>query len=180
MQSLAETLAATHRPHRFILELTEDAFMAKSQFQLRVLPMLREIGVRVSIDDFGTGYSSLSALADITADEIKVDRSFITAIHQRPRSQSVLKAIESLSDALGMTVVAEGVECFEELVYLQAATRIRHGQGFHFAKPFFLDDLHDGRRAAADARSPSVARERMQTRETRPARPRPGSSRGAR
>ena len=55
------------------------------------------IGVRVSIDDFGTGYSSLSVLADITADEIKIDRSFITAIHQRPRSQSVLKAIESLS-----------------------------------------------------------------------------------
>ena len=87
--------------------------------------MLRELGVRVSIDDFGTGYSSLSALADITADEIKVDRSFITAIHQRPRSQSVLRTIESLGHALGMTIVAEGIETFEELAYLQAATRIR-------------------------------------------------------
>ena len=67
--------------------------------------MLREIGVRVSIDDFGTGYSSLSALADITADEIKVDRSFISSIHERPRSQSILRTIESLSQALGMSIV---------------------------------------------------------------------------
>ena len=53
-----------------MLELTEDAFAAKGTFQTHVLPVLREIGVRVSIDDFGTGYSSLSALADITADEV--------------------------------------------------------------------------------------------------------------
>ena len=78
-----------------MLELTEDAFVETSKFQAQVLPMLREIGVRVSIDDFGTGYSSLSALAGIPADELKVDRSFITSIHERPRSQSVLRAIES-------------------------------------------------------------------------------------
>ena len=77
-----------------MVELTEEAFFSKSQFQTRILPMLREIGARVSIDDFGVGYSSLAALADITADEIKIDRSFITDIHQRPRSQSVLRAIE--------------------------------------------------------------------------------------
>jgi EAL domain-containing protein (putative c-di-GMP-specific phosphodiesterase class I) len=88
-----------------MIELTEDAFVGHSQFQKQVLPMLRELGVRISIDDFGTGYSSLSALADITADELKVDRSFITAIHQRPRSQSVLRAVESLGTSLGMTIV---------------------------------------------------------------------------
>ena len=53
--------------------------------------MLRKIGVGISIDDFGIGYSSLSALADITADEIKIDRSFITDIHKRPRSQGILQ-----------------------------------------------------------------------------------------
>jgi EAL domain-containing protein (putative c-di-GMP-specific phosphodiesterase class I) len=94
------------------------------------LPLLRELGVRVSIDDFGTGYSSLSVLADITADEIKIDRAFITNIHQRPRSQSILRAIESVSQAVGMTVVAEGVESFEELAYLLAATRIRYAQRY--------------------------------------------------
>ena len=112
MRSLVEALDATGRARRFMLELTEDAFVAKNQFQQQVLPRLGEIGAQVSIDDFGTGYSSLSALADITADEIKIDRSFVTAIHERPRSQSVLKAVESLALALGMSIVAEGVETF--------------------------------------------------------------------
>ena len=58
-----------------------------------------------------------SALADITADEIKIDRSFITDIHKRPRSQGILRAIESLSEALGMTVIAEGIEISEGLAH---------------------------------------------------------------
>ena len=152
MRSLAQALTQSRYAERIMLELTEEAFVAKSQFQVHVLPMLREIGVRVSIDDFGTGYSSLSVLADITADEVKVDRSFITDIHQRPRSQSVLRTIESLCLALGMSVVAEGVETFEELAYLQTATRIRYAQGYYFSKPFFLDELKDTRRLAADLR----------------------------
>jgi len=57
-----------------MVELTEEAFLLGSEFQKRALPMLRDIGAKISIDDFGVGYSSLSALADITADEIKVDR----------------------------------------------------------------------------------------------------------
>src|SRR5262249_37048228 len=114
--------------------------------------------VRVSIDDFGTGYSSLSVLADITADEVKVDRSFITDIHLRPRSQSVLRTIESLCHALGMSVIAEGVESFEELAYLQAASRIRYAQGYYFSKPFFLDELKDARLVASDIRSSGGAR----------------------
>jgi EAL domain-containing protein (putative c-di-GMP-specific phosphodiesterase class I) len=146
MRSLVAILQASPFAPRIMLELTEDAFVAKSRFQTQVLPLLREIGVRVSIDDFGTGYSSLSALADITADELKVDRSFISSIHQRPRSQSVLRAIESLGHALGMSIVAEGVETFEELAYLQAATRIGQAQGFYFAKPFFLEEAASAKR----------------------------------
>jgi cyclic di-GMP phosphodiesterase Gmr len=167
MRSFADALAATGRADRFIIEVTEDAFVAKSRFQAEVLPMLRELGVRVSIDDFGTGYSSLSALADITADEIKVDRSFITAIHKRPRSQSVLKAIESLSSALGMTVVAEGVETFEELAYLHAATRIRYAQGYYFSKPFFLDDFVRANGVTGESRAAAIAREQRDVRGSR-------------
>jgi diguanylate cyclase (GGDEF)-like protein len=146
MRTLVEILQASPFAPRIMLELTEDAFVAKGRFQTQVLPLLREIGVRVSIDDFGTGYSSLGALADITADELKVDRSFISSIHERPRSQSVLRAIESLGDALGMSIVAEGVETFEELAYLQAATRIRQVQGFYFSKPFFLEEAASAKR----------------------------------
>jgi diguanylate cyclase (GGDEF)-like protein/PAS domain S-box-containing protein len=148
MRSFAEILRTSPFASRIMLELTEDAFVAKSRFQLQILPMLREIGVRVSIDDFGTGYSSLSALADITADELKVDRSFISAIHERPRSQSVLRAIESLGHALGMTIVAEGVETFEEIAYLQAKTRIRYAQGYYFSKPFFLEEAASAKRSS--------------------------------
>ena len=141
MQSFARALEATGCPRRFIIEVTEDAFVAKTHFQDQILPIFRQLGVGISIDDFGIGYSSLSALADITADEIKIDRSFITDIHKRPRSQGILKAIESLSEALGMTVIAEGLETFEELAYLQAATKIRYAQGFYFSKPIFLEEL---------------------------------------
>lgn len=140
MITLTEAIAASGQAARFMLELTEEAFFAKSRFQQEVLPHLRAMGVRVSIDDFGVGYSSLAALADITADEIKIDRSFITDIHKRPRSQIILRAIESLAHSLGMSIVAEGVETFEELVWLQASTTIHHVQGYYFSRPIFLDD----------------------------------------
>jgi diguanylate cyclase (GGDEF)-like protein len=141
MSSFVQALKETGFPTRFMIEVTEDAFVTKSHFQSEILPMLRKLGVGISIDDFGTGFSSLSALADITADEIKIDRSFITNIHKRPRSQGILRAIESLSESLGMTVIAEGLETFEELAYLQAASRIHYAQGFYFSEPIFLEQL---------------------------------------
>lgn len=144
MRTLVENIRESGRADRLILELTEDAIVEKGIFQSEILPMLRGIGVRISIDDFGTGYSSLSALADITADEIKIDRSFISRIHERPRSQSVLKAIESLALSLGMSMVAEGVETSEELIYLQTSSRIRLAQGFYFSKPIYLDEMNSG------------------------------------
>jgi len=93
MRGFAEALADTQRGARFMLELTEDAFLQKSRFQLHVLPMLREIGVRVSIDDFGTGYSSLSALATHGDRSKSIGRSLR---HTPAAAQSsVLKTIES-------------------------------------------------------------------------------------
>jgi diguanylate cyclase (GGDEF)-like protein len=164
MEGFCEELSATGYAGRFMVEVTEDAFLGKSEFQTRLLPKLREIGTRVSVDDFGTGYSSLATLADITADEIKIDRTFITDIHLRPRSQSVLKAIEALSEALGMTVIAEGVETSEEVAYLQSATRIKFAQGFYFAKPLFLEELSPARRVVGAARSGASSRYRSPTR----------------
>lgn len=169
MTALTQMLKATGYPQRFMVEVTEDAFVRKDLFQAEIVPMLREIGASISIDDFGTGYSSLSALADITADEVKIDRSFITDIHKKPRNQSILRAIESLSRSLGMAVIAEGVESFEELAYLQAATGIRFAQGYYFARPLFLDSHADqGRpREAADAARRPRAERQPQGRERR-------------
>jgi len=174
MTPFAAAIEATGFPKRFMIEVTEDAFVTKTHFQDEILPRLRRPGGGRSIDDFGTGYSSLSALADITADEIKIDRSFITDIHQRPRSQGILRAIESLSEALGMTVIAEGVETFEELAYLQAATKIRYAQGYYFAMPIFLEDLKLATPRASEARAGLASRPAL---EARPAHSRSGGYR---
>jgi cyclic di-GMP phosphodiesterase Gmr len=160
MRSLVDSLKDSNCADRFMIEVTEEAFLAKGQFQTHMLPMLRSLGVRVSIDDFGTGYSSLSALSDIAADEIKIDRSLISNIHERTRSQIVLRAIESLGEALGMAVTAEGVETGEELDYLRNATSIRHAQGYYFARPLFFEDIIPMRRAAIGMRRTTGFRER--------------------
>jgi diguanylate cyclase (GGDEF)-like protein len=164
MQPFAAALEATGFPKRFMIEVTEDAFVTKTHFQDEILPIFRKLGVGISIDDFGIGYSSLSALADITADEIKIDRSFITDIHLRPRSQGILRAIESLSEALGMTVIAEGIETFEELAYLQGATKIRYAQGYYFSRPIFLEDLRPATPLASEARASPASRPAQQSR----------------
>jgi diguanylate cyclase (GGDEF)-like protein len=163
MRAFCDELDSTGYAGRFIVEVTEDAFIGKSRFQSEVLPMLREIGAKVSIDDFGTGYSSLAVLADITADEIKIDRSFITDIQNRPRNQSILRAIEAMSEPLGMTMIAEGVETFEEAAYLQAATRIRLAQGFYYSKPVLMEDLTPARSVGNSRVDPS-SRERAPSR----------------
>jgi len=164
MQDFCKQLGLSGHAGRFMVEVTEEAFVASNRFQSHILPILREIGARVSIDDFGTGYSSLAVLADITADEIKIDRSFITNIHQRSRSQSVLKAIEALSDDLGMTTIAEGVETYEEAAYLQAATRIRLAQGFYYSKPILLEELNPAKGGAGAQRASASPRERAHSR----------------
>jgi diguanylate cyclase (GGDEF)-like protein len=138
MQKFADAIGRTEHAKRFIIELTEEAFFAKGEFQHDVLPILRGHGIGVSIDDFGAGYSSLSALAEIAADELKVDRSFITQIHKKERNQTILKVIETLGKELGMRIVVEGVETSEELEYLRENTRITFGQGYFFARPMFL------------------------------------------
>jgi diguanylate cyclase (GGDEF)-like protein len=166
MDGFAEALRATGCADRFMLELTEEAFFTKSRFQSSILPKLRAIGTKVSIDDFGAGYSSLSALADIEADEIKIDRAFITDIHRRPRNQIVLKGIESLGRALGMSIIAEGIETFEELVWLQASTSIHCAQGYYFSRPVVLPDdpataLDHASRPATAVRWPAPARQNL-------------------
>jgi diguanylate cyclase (GGDEF)-like protein len=168
MSAFCDALGATGLARRFVLELTEEAFFTKGRFQREVLPRIRAIGARVSIDDFGVGYSSLAALAEITADELKIDRSFITDIDKRPRSQIVLKAIESLGMALGMSVVAEGVETYEEVAYLLGATQIRCAQGYYYAKPQLIEQIRQAdqrvssprasQSRGSDFRSPSLLR----------------------
>ena len=144
MRGFLERLGDSGHARRFMLEITEEAFLPSGQFQKRVLPLIREIGAHLSIDDFGSGYSSLATLADITADEVKVDRSLITDIDKRPRTQSLLRAIESIGEALATEVIVEGVETEEEFAYLRDHTRMRVAQGFYFSKPLMLANVEEG------------------------------------
>lgn len=162
MTIFAERLKSSGFASRFVVELTEETFLSKGDFQTTILPILREIGAGVSIDDFGVGYSSLSALAEITADELKVDRSFITEIHRKPRNQVILRMIELLGTALDMRIVVEGVETADELAYLMGATRIHCAQGYYFAKPMIL--AYDGACADDGRRRYGSERERRGTR----------------
>jgi len=145
MRTFLRRLADTGRPERFVLELTEDALLHATVFQREIVPLFREFGVRVSIDDFGTGYASLTTLLDITAHELKIDRAFICGVHERARSQVIVQALAAASRALGVAIVAEGVERPEELRYLLSATSIETAQGFLFSRPLPADELIAGR-----------------------------------
>jgi diguanylate cyclase len=95
---------------------------------------LRALGVRLSIDDFGTGYSSLGYLRRFPVDTVKVDRSFVDGLGTESEDSAIVAAVVSLGHALGLTVVAEGVETEEQAKYLQLLN-CDLLQGYYFSKP---------------------------------------------
>lgn len=131
MQILAETRLA---PHCLKLELTESVVMEKIETTSALLRQLRQLGIQLSIDDFGTGYSSLSYLARLPLDTLKIDRSFVSQMLANEENLEVVKAIIMLARALGLEVVAEGVETPEQLRQLQML-QCGYGQGYHFSRP---------------------------------------------
>jgi diguanylate cyclase (GGDEF)-like protein len=116
------------------LEITESALMDEPALALAHLDALAELGVKLSIDDYGVGQASLAYLKSLPVNELKLDRSFITAIADSPRNAAIVRSTIMLSHALGLSVVAEGVETDEELAWLRA-----HGcdvaQGYRIARP---------------------------------------------
>jgi EAL domain-containing protein (putative c-di-GMP-specific phosphodiesterase class I) len=123
-----------------VLELTESAAMKDLSNTLRVMEQLRVLGVRFSIDDFGTGYSSLSHLKRLPVDEIKIDRSFIQELEARPNDEVIVRSTINLGHALGLKVVAEGVEqpaSFEALKRLGCDLV----QGYLVSRPLSASDL---------------------------------------
>ncbi|WP_030439663.1 putative bifunctional diguanylate cyclase/phosphodiesterase [Actinoplanes subtropicus] len=123
-----------------ILEITETGIMADPVRSAATLATLRDIGVKLSIDDFGTGHSSLGRLADLAIDEIKIDKSFVRDLLAQPGRRAVTEAALHLGRALGLQVVAEGVETPEELDYLRAAA-CDAVQGFYLSRPLPPEDF---------------------------------------
>ena len=116
------------------LELTESTLMDAAEQSLSQLQALKSLGVMLSIDDFGTGYSSLNYLNRFPIDKLKIDRSFIHRMLGDPTDMAIARAIIGLGHALGLRVVAEGVERREEADSLRAA-RCDELQGFLIARP---------------------------------------------
>jgi len=119
-------------PRRLELEITESLFLAETEANLAILHQLRELGVSISMDDFGTGYSSLSYLRSFPFDKIKIDRSFVKDLAQRPDCVAIVRAISGLGRSLNITTTAEGVETIDQLDWLRAEG-CNEVQGFLFS-----------------------------------------------
>ncbi len=146
LQDIDEALAASGMsPVLLQLEVTESMVMRNVSRAIKVLDAIQSRGIRLAIDDFGTGYSSMSLMKQFPIDTIKIDRSFVRDLPDDTEDRAIAQAIISMGKALGMTVVAEGVETVEQEAFLRD-----HGcdemQGFLFCKP--LPPRANGRAAA--------------------------------
>ena len=142
-------------PAHLTLELTETVMLKDPEVSVSELNRLRELGASISIDDFGTGYSSLSYLTRLPADEIKIDRAFISPIGENDEGLPIVAAIIAMAHRLNCKVVAEGVETKAQLNRLRAL-RCDVAQGYLIGKPMPAPQLFDrlGKwRARRDARS---------------------------
>ena len=116
------------------VELTESCLIENEELALSVIQQFSRLGAQIHLDDFGTGYSSLSQLARFPIDAIKLDQSFVRDIHKQSISQSLVRAIVAVAQALNLQVIAEGVESSKEDAFL-TKNGVNERQGFLFAKP---------------------------------------------
>ncbi|MBL8437999.1 MAG: EAL domain-containing protein [Zoogloeaceae bacterium] len=126
--------------NRLEIEVTESLLVGNIEHTAKQLRDLRGLGVRIALDDFGTGYSALSYLRKFPFDVLKVDRSFVTECDQCEDARALVRAIVSMGTALGLTVVAEGIERSSQLAEL-AAVGCAEFQGYLFAVPMPAQDI---------------------------------------
>ena len=136
---LADRIEAALRRHKInpqllTCEITESVAMEDAQAAMRMVDRLDAIGVNISIDDFGTGYSSLAYLRKLRAGELKIDRSFVFDLESSADARAVVDAVVKLAEALGLKVVAEGVETEAQHQILRSFG-CHELQGFLFARP---------------------------------------------
>lgn len=126
-------------PRWLMLEVTESALLQNRQDTIDRLHALRELGLHISLDDFGTGYSSLAYLKDLPIDQLKIDKSFIDELQQKPQ-HPLIESMYAIADHMGLSVVAEGVETEQQcqaLIHMGA----QGFQGYLFSKPLAEADF---------------------------------------
>ena len=127
-------------PRRIWLEITEDVALFNLQQQEQKFQVLKENGVKISIDDFGTGYSSFLYLKQLSADQIKIDKSFVINMKTNKRDLEIIKTITTLAKSLNIDLVTEGVEDQDSFEILKDLG-VRKMQGYHFARPMDISAL---------------------------------------
>jgi diguanylate cyclase (GGDEF)-like protein/PAS domain S-box-containing protein len=140
IRAIVEPLDLRAARLQLCLELTESCLTEDPVATQSVLGQLKDLGVRIAVDDFGTGFSSLSYLKHFPVDVLKIDRVFVSGLRQDDGDSAIVAAVISLGEALGLTVVAEGVETSEQADELYAMG-CDHAQGFHFAPPLAPDEI---------------------------------------
>jgi diguanylate cyclase (GGDEF)-like protein/PAS domain S-box-containing protein len=134
-EEVAEVLEQTGLPpHLLELEITESAVMEDAEATVSTLERLKALGVQLAIDDFGTGYSSLGYLRRFPVEVLKIDRAFVRDLSEAGGDQAIVGAVMGLARALGLRVVAEGIETVEQLERLRAMG-CDMGQGYYFSRP---------------------------------------------
>jgi diguanylate cyclase (GGDEF)-like protein len=133
-------------PAWLLLEITESLLLEDSASVRGTLDALRERGVGIAIDDFGMGYSALHYLSRFPVDDLKIDRAFTAGIGQGARRTELVRAFVALADALGLDVIAEGIETAEQVRFLQEIG-CGQGQGYLLARPMPLDAFEEFDRA---------------------------------
>jgi EAL domain-containing protein (putative c-di-GMP-specific phosphodiesterase class I) len=118
---------------RLVIEITEWSLLDAAA-TTDTLAALNALGVRVALDDYGTGYSSLADLADLAVDEVKIDMNFVAGLGSDRARTAIVKAVIGLGQALGIAIVAEGVETAGQAFSLRALG-CDFAQGFHFGRP---------------------------------------------
>ena len=129
-------------PDSLVLELTEESFVAEPERARELMQDVRDYGVQISIDDYGTGFSSLAYLRDLPVDELKLDRSFVSAIGTDARSRMIVASTVQMAGALGLRTVAEGVEDAATAAEL-VAMGVTALQGYHISRPMPAADVLD-------------------------------------
>ena len=151
-----EALAASGMsPVLLQLEVTESMVMRNVSRAVKVLDAIQSRGIRLAIDDFGTGYSSMSLMKQFPIDTIKIDRSFVRDLPKDSEDQAIAQAIISMGKALGMTVIAEGVETVEQEAFLRNHA-CDEMQGYLFSKPVPPQQLAELLRPAPLTASPPL------------------------